>query len=321
MPAKSTTKTTKSTKSAKVAKSTNTTEPAKQPAKKWRFGFWQQVWLTSAVVGLLLLVANSAVFVNQYIFDTNNFTNTAVTSITSESSRNALASEVVDRALADRPVVKNVVGGTATKLISGLFDTNQFNRVLYAAVSRLQIYLTSNEQKSVAIDLTGVKSTVDKLVGFADALGAEGTNAENVEQRVSQLPDQLTLINADNIPSFYTYGLIFLWLAPLCVLGSLALLAYPYIRDRRQYYKVAAVQGAMVALFGALSLLVGPLFRPPALANVASPNMRVVVGNLYDAFINYFNQQAYIVIALGLALALLPWLVHLGLGFYSKRRA
>ena len=70
-------------------------------SKKFRFGFWPQAVLTASVAALFLTVANSAIWMNRAIFDTNRFTKTAVASFTSESSRNALANEVVDRALAD----------------------------------------------------------------------------------------------------------------------------------------------------------------------------------------------------------------------------
>lgn len=279
--------------------------------------FWPQVAITAAIAALLLFVANTAVWANHAIFDTNTFTTTAVTSLTSESSRQALATEVVDRALADRPVIKNIAGNTATKLVSGLLGTSQFNAVLEKAVGKLQVYLTSNQQKSVTLDLTGVKATVDKIVNVANTAGVDA--ASNVSDRLSTVPDEVVLINANNVPSFYNYGLAFLWIAPLCGIGALLLLAYPYLRDRRQYYKIATIQGVTIVIAGLLSLLVGPLVRPPALANIASPNMRVVVGNLYDAFIAIFNHQAEIMIVVGVIVAVAPWLVHYGLQLAAKR--
>lgn len=280
--------------------------------------FTHQVILTSVIAALLLFVANTAIWANRAIFDTNTFTTTAVTSLTSESSRQALAQEVVDRALADRPAIKSVVGGTATKLVSGLLGTNQFNAVLEKAVGKLQVYLTSNSQKSISLDLSGVKSTVEKLLTVADTRGA---NTENATERVSNIPDELVLVNADNVPSFYTYGLVFLWVGPLCAIGALALLVYPYIRKRSQYYKIAAIQGSALAVAGLLSLLVGPLVRPPALASIQSPNVRVVVGNLYDSFIAIFNQQAYWLVVAGVLLALVPLAVRYGLQLAAKRSA
>lgn len=289
----------------------------KAPAlDKSRFPFRYQVILTAVIAALLLVVANSAIWINRQIFDTNNFTTTAVTAVTSESSRQALAGEIVDRALADRPIVKNVAGNTATRLISGLLGSSQFNEALQKAVGRIQVYVTSKEQKSVSLDLSGVKNTVNTLLSVADNRGAD---TDQASERVNNIPDELVLVNADNIPSFYTYGLIFLWLAPLCALVAVGLLVYPYVRHKNRYYRIALVQGAALVGAGLLSLLVGPLFRPPAMASVTSPNMRIVVGNLYDAFIVTFNRQSSYLIAAGVVVMVVPMLIHYGLIWYSKR--
>lgn len=281
-----------------------------------RFAFRYQLILTAILAGLLLVVANSAIWVNRQVFNTQNFTSTAVTAVTSDSSRQALASEIVDRALADRPVVKNVAGNTATRLVSGLLGTSQFNEALTKAVGKIQVYVTSKEQKSVSLDLSGVKNTVNTLLTIADNRGAD---TDQASQRVNNIPDELVLVDADNIPSFYSLGVALLWLAPLCLVLAIGLLAYPYIRHPEQYYQIALVQGVAIVGAGLLSLLVGPLFRPPALARVLSPNMRIVIGNLYDAFIATFNKQSAYLVAFGLIVMVVPLAVHYGLVWYGKR--
>ena len=178
--------------------------------------------------------------------------------------------------------------------------------------------MTSNQRKTVAIDLTGVKSVVNTLVSVADTAGVSPTDGM-ADQKVATLPDELVLIDANSVPSFYTYGLVFLWLGPICAILALALLAYSYIRNKSQYVKIALLQGAAITIVGLLSLLTGPLFRPPLLSAVTSPNMRIVVGNLYDSFIAIFNSQASVMVSLGLTLALVPLAVSYSLGLYKKK--
>lgn len=289
---------------------------AKTQPRRTGLAFRYQVLLSSILAGILLLIANSAIWMNRSIFDTAAFTSTAVSSVTSESSRQALANEIVDRALADRPIVKNAVGNTATRLIGGLLGSSQFNEVLTRAVGKIQVYVTSEEQKDVGIDLTGVKGTVSTLLGVADNRGVADTSAAS--ERLNNIPDELVIVNADNIPSFYKAGLALLWLAPISALTAIGMLAYPYVRRRNLYYKIAAVQGSIIAFTGLMALLVGPLFRPPALASVTSPNMRIVVGNLYDSFIATFNQQAYWLVGVGFVIATIPLIVHFGLKKYAQ---
>lgn len=275
--------------------------------------FWRRLIITGFFASLLLVIANSAYWVNRNIFDTNTFTEIAVTSVTSESSRQAIADEVVDRALQNQPIIKEIAGPTASKLVSSLLGTDQFNKILETAVSRLQVYLTSNERESIVLNLSGVKNVFESLITIA------GKTNSDVEAKVSAVPDKIVLVDADNIPNFYKYGLAFLWIGPIAAVLAFLLLAYPYIRDRSRYYIIALAQGAMITAMGFLCLLVGPLFKPPVLANIPSANSRVVVSNIYDAFISTFNSQSLLLVKVGIALAVVPLLVHYGLKLYHAR--
>lgn len=280
--------------------------------KSSQASFWRRTIITGVFAALLLLIANSAYWANRTIFDTDTFTEIAVTSVTSESSRQAIASEVVDRALGEQPIIKQIAGPTATKLVSSLLGTDQFTKVLETAVSKLQVYLTSSNQESVVLNLSGVKNTFESLISLA---GKENTEAQT---KISAVPDQITLINADNIPDFYKYGVALLWIGPIAGILALALLIYPYVRDRSRYYIIAATQGALLVVTGYLCLLIGPLFKPPVLANIPSANSRIVIGNLYDAFLNTFNSQSLVLVKLGLALALIPLALRYGIRFYNN---
>ena len=71
------------------------------------------------------------------------------------------------------------------------------------------------------------------------------------------------------------------------------------------------VQGASFILVGLVSLLIGPIFRPSVLEPFQNPNGRVVVGNLYNAFIATFNSQTMIFIWLGIGLIALSIVIRL----------
>lgn len=251
------------------------------------------------LAGILLVITNSAIWVNRYIFNTDNFSSVVTTSLTSESSRQAIAQGVADRALADRPVLQKVAGDVPVRIISGLLGTTQASNAVDTVVSKLQVAVTSNNQESIAIDLSGIKSTVTQLVDVASNLGREPrVNPDNI-------PSEIVLIDKDDIPDFYRIGVAFLWIAPLALIGALAALAYPYIKNRGEYKTILAIQGACVAAAGLLALLVGPLFRPPLLANIERAAGRAVVGNLYDAFIATFATQSWYVIGLGVLMLVL----------------
>jgi len=248
--------------------------------------------VTALAASLLIVVANSAIWANRYFNDTDNFTATAVGALTSDSSTDALASEIVDRALADYPTVKNLVDDTAINFISGLLGSDRMQQVLTKVVSRMQIFLTSPQRDPVVINLSGAKDTVSKLIQLA---GRE----EETKFDPNKIPNEITVIDPSKYPNFYQAGVILMWLAPLLAIGAAALLAWPYLSDIHRYREIMAVQGGALVVVGLLALLIGPLFRPVVLSNVQSANMRTVVDNLYNAFIATFNNQTALIIILG----------------------
>lgn len=253
--------------------------------------------ITSVISMVLLLITNSAIWFNSQIFNSSNFTSTAVTAITSDSSRQAIGARITDELLADRPVIKNFAGDQITNVIAGLLGTDQAERLLTSAVSRMQIYVTSNDQQDVALDLSGIKNTISQL---ASTLNTDRAN--NID--VNKIPNNLVLVNADNVPDLYSYGVVLSWLAPASALGALALFAVPYIKAKEKYKLILSVQAAAITAAGLLSLLVGPLFRPMALQPFQNVNGRTVVANIYDAFIQTFNSQSTTLVYLGLAVGL-----------------
>ena len=266
--------------------------------------FNQKLIVTSLVAGLLLMIVNSAIWVNQQVFDTKNFTNTAVTAISSESSRKAIGGRITDQILRDNPVVKNIAGDQLTNLFSGLLGTDQANKLLKATVTRLQIYVTSSNQKDVDIDLSGLKDTLTRV---AEIRGGDQPSRINPDK----IPSKIVLIESKNVPNLYNYGVTLTWVAVGVFVIAGLLLAKPYISDRSKYLSIMIVQGASFVLVGLVSLLIGPIFRPSVLEPFQNPNGRVVVGNLYNAFIATFNSQTMIFIWLGIGLIALSVVIRL----------
>ncbi len=266
--------------------------------------FNKNLIVTSLVAGLLLMIVNSAIWVNQQVFDTKNFTNTAVTAITSESSRKAIGGRITDEILKDNPVVKNIAGDQLTNLISGLLGTDQANKLLTASMTRLQIYVTSNNQKNVEIDLSGLKDTLTRV---AEIRG--GDQPSRIDP--NKIPSKIVLIESKNVPDLYKYGVILTWVAVVGFVIAGFLLIRPYITDRNNYLSIMIVQGTSLILVGLVSLLIGPIFRPSVLQPFQNPNGRVVVGNLYNAFIETFNSQTMVFIWAGVTLCILSVLIKL----------
>jgi energy-converting hydrogenase Eha subunit E len=268
------------------------------------------VWV-SLIAGLLLLITNSAVWVNRQIFNASNFTSIVTESITSESSRAAIAQNITDKIFAERPIAKRVAGDFSTKIIGGLLNTDQFSNVLSTAAERMQVYVTSDNQEDVTVELGAVKDIITQLTAVSESLGREASIDSN------NIPDQILLIEEENVPDLYSVSVIMLWLAPVTLVGALLLLAYPYFKKWGKPNKILLSQGAIIIAVSFMGYLVGPLFRPPVLSQINVEN-RVVIGNLYDAFIATYNNQTISLTLIGLALIIigLAWT-----GYPRARRA
>jgi len=256
--------------------------------------------LLSSLAALLLLVANSALWVNRVIFNTENFSQITTDSLLSESSRDAMATEIVDRALQDRPAAKTVVQEPATKFISGLLDTTQAHTVVSKVSSKLQIVLTSEKRENVEIDLTGIKQTATKLIDLA---GKEDGQAAT---KVENIPDSVTLLDTSKFPTFYQLGTLFMWLAPITFIAGVLILAWPHLKAKKLQLDTLLKQGLVVLAAYLLGLLVGPLFRPPILSQFSNSNLRTVAENLYNSFIASFNSQIQLLLLLGLVMVIIP---------------
>jgi hypothetical protein len=261
--------------------------------------------LLSLLAAFLLIVTNSAVWFNNYIFDSNNFTKLTTQAIQEESSRTALATEITDRLLENRPALKGVIDEPMIKLTSGLLGSNAAQTALNKTVSQFQIIITSKNPQNVSFDLSSIKQTLSQVLTVAGNL--TGKNTENAQVRVEDVPDTITIINVDNLPNIYMLGVVLLWVAPIATLIAAGLLAYLVYRARYSRHVsavVLAVEGGILFLAGLFALALGPIFKPPLLANVPSENMRVVVENIYQVFIDKFNQQASIIFVLAILLAI-----------------
>lgn len=260
-------------------------------------------WRTTVLIALacvLLLVANSAVWASRVFFNTQTFTDLTSQAVLSESSREAIAREIVDTSLKERPVAKRVASATATKLVAGLLDTNLADVAVNRMVSILQTALTSAKPQPITVELGGIKATLQQLIDL--------TNREQTGERLQSIPDEITLLDTATLPDFYQAGQRLLFLGPISALAVLAMLAYPHFRRRNfnDSKKLLLLQGTMILATGLFAMALGPIFRPTVLAQVTSFNLRIVVQNIYNSFIATFNSQSMWLVWVGVTAILVP---------------
>ena len=298
-----------SVKSIKVkAKSQPINKSIEKQTKK--SAITRRVIAGTIIACFLLVLANSAIWVNNTLFNSTVFSNLTKQAILSESSRNAIASELVDTALADKPVLQRTIGPTASKLISGFLGTSAVESSIGKLVTKVNTLITSKDPQNIEFELTSVKATASKLIAL--------TGNEDVD--IDKVPDTLVLLDVSNLPNFYQYSIILLWLAPISIAFASFLLIKPHFSRRRVDMQILTFQG--LALIGAsiVALLIGPLFRPIVLGQVNTANSKIIVQNVYDTFIATFTSQTMYLFVIGSIVALIPAAIAIYKMIMAKRR-
>lgn len=255
---------------------------------------WKKLTIISSIVlSLLLLVANSGYWVNKYVFDANNFAAIATSSLTSQSSRAAIANGIVARAFEAKPVAAKILSEPVSNLVEGLLGTNLSEKAVYSVSEKVNIMVTSKEKRVISFDLTGVKSVLERISSTAGERSPEKFDA-------SLLPDEVTIVDGKKLPDLYQYSIVMLWLTPITLLLALGTMAAPYILFRRNWRGILSVQALAIIASGMLALAVGPLFRPIILANITDALPRTVIGNLYDSFMTTYSSQSRQLILIGI---------------------
>lgn len=262
---------------------------------KW-YRYGSPVLLISAA--LFLFLAQSAYWVNHTVFDQANFTRITTTELLSESSRDAIATAVVNKSLDDKPVLKRIAGERAESLVSGLLGTDLSTQAVKAVTSKTYAYATSSDRQDIAIDLTAIKTPLNTIIELAESRGID------VPQTQNKLPDQIVLLQSDAFPDLSGAVKTMLWLGPLFWLSAFILFGlYIYI-GRAVYARRVYLAGLAVIIVGILGLLANPFIPPPIAAAIPNIDLRPVAQNLAAGFLAPFNMQMYWMLGITLTVLL-----------------
>lgn len=289
--------------SVAAAKTGASTTTAKTNVRLHGWKLWVGALLL-LVGGLSLFMGQSAVWISNTVFNQKTFVETTGKVLSTEESRSDIATIIVDQAFADRPVVKRIVGSKATSLLTGLLGSDLVANVYSRVSNGAYAYVTSPNQQDVTIDLTSIKTPLSGIVSFAENRGSEVTFDP------SQIPDQIVLLDADDVPDLSGYIQSVLILNALFwIIASAAFITFIFIkkdgRVRRIYFVLVTV--ATVAIIGLFS---GP-FVPPVIASFVSLiQARDIITALSQAFLAPFLAQMWTMLIITALVTLVLSLRH-----------
>jgi len=272
-------------------------------------GTASKIGSAALVIGaaILLFLAQSAYWINHTVFDQQNFSQITTAALLKESSREAIAGAVVDKALADRPVAKRVLGSRLESLVSGLLGTDLSTQAITTLTSKTYAYATAPNREDIAIDLTGIKDPLNSLVNVVQSVqNVRGVESESkLETAQAKIPDQIVLISSNAFPDISGAVQTMLWLGPLLWLGSFIGFGLYIYLGRDQYAKKVYLAGLAIILVSLFGLATTPFIPPPIAAAVKNIALRPVAETLASGFLAPFAEQMYIMLGVVLLLLLL----------------
>ena len=256
-------------------------------------------WILKTISVLLLLIASISLFfaqssywVNHTIFNKQNFTSLVSEAVLQPESRDAIASQVVDSALQNRPVAKKIIGDRAEKLISSLLGSDFATQAVNRVVGATYTYLTTSDRQDIKLELAGITTPISTILNLVQ----QGDS--NVAQVVDSIPDEIVLVQSDAFPNLSNSVSLMLWLGPLFWLLSIAgFTVYIYLH-REKYAKSVYIVGIWIAVVAIIGILARPALPPPVASLISASNLRPVIEDVADAFLAPFQMQMIIMLGI-----------------------
>ena len=249
-------------------------------------------WIQRTISVLLILVASVALFlaqssywVNHTIFNQKNFTSLVNEAVLEPSSLDAIASQVVDTALQDRPVIKKIAGDRAQNLVGSLLASDFSAHAIDRVVNMTYKYITTPDREDIKIELVGITGPISTILTLAQA------NDSNAAQTIESIPDEIILVESDSFVDLSGFVSFMLWFGPLLWLTAVACFAGYIYMHRARYAKAVYIVGISIAVIAIIGILTRPVLPAPIASLVPMSNLRPVVTNVTDVFLVPFQAQ------------------------------
>jgi len=242
-------------------------------------------WAAIVLAAITLFLAQSSYWINHTVFNQQNFTKITTQSLLADESRDAISASVVDKALADRPILKKTISTRTESFVSGLLGSDLSNQLFSALTKKIYSYTTSSDRQDIAIDLSAVKTPLSSIITFAENQGRD------VKVDPDRIPDNVVLVESDRFPDLSGTVKTMLWLGPLLWLSTIALFAAYIYLGRNNYAQRVYIAGFTIAGVALLGLFIVPFVPAPIAAAIPDINIRIVAENLAVNFLAPFRTQ------------------------------
>jgi hypothetical protein len=228
----------------------------------------------------LLVVGIIGAWLQFQILNEDRFSQSVSDAATTESSRDAIASAVVDRILRNQPVALSIVGNPIEKAIAGLIGSDLFTQaisLLSRAVWR-EIFVRGGA--GVTLDIAQAKTL---LAGIFTLLNS--TNASSVEP--STIPDSVTVIPSGQLPDLRWLDSVAPWVTLSAAIASVLILVLSFwkLRDREDRLRLISTAGVVLVLTAIGVFLLVIIARSTVLSDASTENGRTLLESFFREFL------------------------------------
>jgi len=257
------------------------------------------VVVTALLFAALIYVVNFGVWASRDLVDSAAFSESAVSALTEESSREAIANLVVDEIVEDRPVL--ALAATPMKgLVADALGNQAFESILVAVAGRLHASLFDGSADGITIELSAIRDRVVPVVA--------GLFPEVAEQLPEDVFEDVVIVEEGSVPELspaLTTVRRVLWLVLILAVG-LGIALFFLIRDRAN---ALLVVGSSVMLSGLITAFLVPGGRSLTVGSADNPDVEVIVSNLYNSLVNGLKLQSRLLLLVGVALVVAGYLM------------
>lgn len=265
-----------------------------------------------SLVGIIISVLFIWVFLfsvwySNNINNKNNFVNHVTGVLETETVRTAISNEIIDIVKQRRPLVGEIAAPVLSNVITGVLDTNMFAGVYSRMAGELHLQLTTKNPRPLIIDVKPAKQFIEPLISSQD------------DSILNSFPDQIVIIQKNQIPSLYLLGPYLGILGPASLITAFVILGLIWVKtqNKRAFFIKLFLT---IAAYGVLVYFLIPTIGTYLISQFQSVNLSIIVSQVYASFTDPIVKTAMASVAIGILGAICSkWLSRDILRYFKRK--
>lgn len=259
---------------------------------------------------LVLAIGNLAFWLSTQVISAEQFGDNVAHAIQSDAAAGAIATEIVDAVLEERPVIRELIRPQAEQAIVWVVQRPFLDTVIGGVAESANLVMTRRVAESVGLDfdLDIDGETIQQVAGVvASVIELVAPELESqIQEELSSitiggttLEEGLTLVDSVQLPDLSPISNTVPWLWPLAMLGVLALFGFAVYAAEDRARALRDVGIGMIVTAAVITLFL-PAMRQVLTVNIPDVLGRVIVGEVFGALSRWLVLQNLVLAALGL---------------------